>query len=79
MARWISIQLSISAIPLRELGLHDSEDEDIFAAARIADAIVLTKADFIRLLEQLGSPPKIIWLTCGTPPRPPCSKSFPYT
>lgn len=38
----------------------------IFAAARTANAIVLTKdSDFVRLLEQQGSPPKIIWLTCG--------------
>ena len=36
------------------------------AATRIADAIVLTKdSDFVRLLEQQGSPPRILWLTCG--------------
>ena len=52
--------------PLRDLGLRDSSDEDIFAAARVANAIVLTKdSDFVRLLEQHGSPPKIVWLTCG--------------
>ena len=28
--------------------------------------IVLTKdSDFVRLLEQHGSPPKVLWLTCG--------------
>jgi predicted nuclease of predicted toxin-antitoxin system len=27
---------------------------------------VLTKdSDFVRLLEQHGSPPKVLWLTCG--------------
>ncbi len=27
---------------------------------------MLTKdSDFVRLLEQRGSPPKILWLTCG--------------
>ncbi|HEX8297344.1 MAG TPA: DUF5615 family PIN-like protein, partial [Chthoniobacteraceae bacterium] len=39
---------------------------DIFTAARDAGAVLLTKdSDFIRLLEQHGSPPKILWLTCG--------------
>jgi predicted nuclease of predicted toxin-antitoxin system len=31
----------------------------------IVDAIVLTKdEDFINLISQKGSPPKIIWITC---------------
>lgn len=35
-------------------------------AAKSADVIVMTKdADFPQLLEQFGTPPKIIWLTCG--------------
>lgn len=30
------------------------------------DAIVLTKdSDFVRILEQQGSPPKVLWLRCG--------------
>ncbi len=48
------------------IGLRDADDDGIFAAARTASVIVLTKdGDFIRLLEQHGSPPKILWLTCG--------------
>lgn len=39
---------------------------EIFRAARVADAIILTKdSDFAGLLEQHGSPPRILWLTCG--------------
>jgi predicted nuclease of predicted toxin-antitoxin system len=65
-ARWIAAHFSTEAAPLRELNLRDAGDEDIFAAAREANAIVLTKdSDFVRLLEQHGSPPKILWLTCG--------------
>ncbi len=65
-ARWIAANFPVTAMPLRDLGLRDAGDEEIFAAARIADAIVLTKdSDFVHLLEQQGSPPKIIWLTCG--------------
>ena len=65
-ARWIAAHFPVEAAPLRELNLRDAGDEDIFAAARAANAIVLTKdSDFVRLLEQHGSPPKILWLTCG--------------
>ena len=65
-AHWITANYPITARPLRELRLRDAADEDIFAAARAASAIVLTKdSDFIRLLELHGSPPKLLWLTCG--------------
>lgn len=65
-ARWIAAHFPVAAAALRDLGLRDASDEDIFAAARAADAIVLTKdGDFVRLLEQHGSPPKVLWLTCG--------------
>jgi predicted nuclease of predicted toxin-antitoxin system len=66
IARWITEHFPVTAAPLRELGLRDAEDEQIFAAARAANVIVLTKdCDFVELLERLGSPPKVIWLTCG--------------
>ena len=65
-ARWIAAHFPVEAVPLRDLNLRDAGDDDIFAAARAANAIVLTKdSDFVRLLEQHGSPPKILWLTCG--------------
>jgi predicted nuclease of predicted toxin-antitoxin system len=65
-ARWISANFPVTAQAVRDLGLRDASDEDIFAAARAVGAIVLTKdSDFIRLLEQQGSPPKVLWLTCG--------------
>ena len=35
-------------------------------AAREAGAIVMTKdGDFIELLAQHGSPPQVVWVTCG--------------
>ena len=41
-------------------------ETQIFLAARNADAIVTTKdIDFLKLLDDLGTPPKIILLTCG--------------
>lgn len=37
-----------------------------FYRARAESSVILTKdIDFILLLERLGPPPQIIWLTCG--------------
>jgi len=66
VAPWIASQFDIQAVAVRDLGLRDAGDMEIFTAARKADAIVLTKdADFSFLLSQHGTPPKVIWLTCG--------------
>lgn len=66
IAFWIENNFDIQSAALRDLGLHDAEDLEIFNAAKKADAIVLTKdRDFVSLLERFDSPPKIIWLTCG--------------
>jgi predicted nuclease of predicted toxin-antitoxin system len=46
--------------------LRDAKDSQIFAAAREANAIVLTRDDdFAILLERLGPPPRVLWVTCG--------------
>lgn len=82
LARWLSSEFGIEAKPVRELGLRDSRDREIFLAAREAGAIVLTKdRDFVLLLEQLGPPPQILWLTIGNTSnahlKEALSKSFP--
>ena len=65
-ARWMAANFPVAAVALRDLGLRDAGDDEIFEAARVADAIVMTKdSDFVQLLEQKGSPPKVLWLTCG--------------
>lgn len=51
---------------IRDLGLRDAEDTDIFGAARRARAIVLTKdRDFVHLVDRLGTPPQVLWVTVG--------------
>jgi predicted nuclease of predicted toxin-antitoxin system len=66
IARWVSDTFGITTTPVRDLNLRESEDDQIFFAARKANVIVITKdRDFVDLLERHGSPPKIIWLTCG--------------
>jgi predicted nuclease of predicted toxin-antitoxin system len=66
LAGWLSESFPVTALPLRDLGLRDSSDEEIFKAARAAGAVVMTKdADFLKLIDRFGSPPQVIWLTCG--------------
>ncbi|WP_038016363.1 DUF5615 family PIN-like protein [Synechococcus sp. PCC 7335] len=66
IATWITGTFGFKAIALRDLELRDAEDPEIFEAAKDQKAIVMTKdSDFVDLVERLGSPPQIIWLTCG--------------
>ncbi len=66
IATWIISTFGVEAVALRNLGLRDAEDPEIFEAAKAQKAIVMTKdSDFVDLVERLGSPPQIIWLTCG--------------
>ena len=66
IATWIGCTFEIETVALRDLGLRDAEDPEIFEAAKAQEAIVMTKdSDFVDLVERLGSPPQIIWLTCG--------------
>lgn len=66
LANWLSDTFSIEASALRDLGLRDSKDIEIFEAARTLNAVIMTKdSDFVDLVCRLGTPPQIIWLTCG--------------
>ena len=66
LAKWIAEELSQPAQSVRDVGLRHAKDKDIFAAACQVKAIVLTKdADFADMVERLGPPPAVIWLTCG--------------
>jgi predicted nuclease of predicted toxin-antitoxin system len=66
IAAWISSNFSVSAVAIRDLGLQDAEDKEIFEAARRESVIVMTKdSDFVLLLERLGAPPQVIWIRCG--------------
>lgn len=66
IARWLRTQFGINAVAVRDLGLRNAEDPVIFAAAREAGVVVITKdSDFLQLLERHGPPPRVVWLTCG--------------
>ena len=66
LASWITEKFEVEAIALKALGLRDAQDTEIFAAAKLKDAVIMTKdSDFFDLVCRLGTPPHIIWLTCG--------------
>jgi predicted nuclease of predicted toxin-antitoxin system len=66
VASWLQATFKVEAVAVRDLGLRDADDRKIFGAAREAGAVVVTKdADFVRILEQLGPPPQVVWVTCG--------------
>ena len=63
---WIRRAFKIDVVHVRDLGLREAEDPKIFDDARRAKAVILTKdEDFVVLVERLGPPPQVIWLTCG--------------
>ena len=66
IAAWMSSSFAVNAVAIRELGLRDAGDEEIFEAAKRENAVVMTKdSDFVLLLDRLGAPPQVIWVTCG--------------
>ncbi len=67
LASWINAQgCGIQACAILDVGLRDASDPVIFRAAREAGVVVMTKdRDFVRLLEEQGPPPQVIWLRVG--------------
>ena len=67
LAGWINAQgWGLHAVAVRDVGMRDASDPVIFQAARKAGAVVMTKdRDFIRLLDEQGPPPQVIWLRLG--------------
>ena len=66
LARWFVAECHLAAHHVQDLGFLRSADRAIFSAARTENAVVVTKdSDFVRLLEEQGPPPRVVWVTCG--------------
>ena len=62
----ISKLFAVEAAHVRDLGLREAEDPEIFERARAAEVVVFTKdEDFVDLVRRLGTPPQVLWLRCG--------------
>ena len=66
---WIRRQFAVDAVHVRDLGLREAEDPEIFDKARSAQVVLFTKdEDFVDLVGRLGTPPQVLWLRCGNMP-----------
>jgi predicted nuclease of predicted toxin-antitoxin system len=67
IANWIGVNYpQLIAQSLRTLKLEIASDYDIFRKARKANAVIMSKDyDFVKLIELHGTPPQLIWITCG--------------
>jgi len=63
---WIRRQFALDAVHVRDLGLREAEDPEIFDKAREEQVVIFTKdEDFVDLVGRLGTPPQVLWLRCG--------------
>ncbi|HLH15904.1 MAG TPA: DUF5615 family PIN-like protein [Bryobacteraceae bacterium] len=70
LARWLREGFGVEAEHVQSLGLIPAKDLAIFHAARAAGALVLTKdRDFADMVDRLGTPPQILWITAGNTSR----------
>lgn len=66
LAHRITAEFQHPTQAVRDLGLRQPKDPEIFAAVRQAGVIIISKdTDFAEMVERLGPPPHVIWLTCG--------------
>ena len=66
LATWLKESFGLEAKAVRDVGLREADDREIYESARAENAIVMTKdSDFVVLLDELGPPPQILWITCG--------------
>lgn len=66
LAPWLTEQFGVNAFSVAYLGLRDAEDEVIFQAARKAGAVIVSKdSDFLERILRLGTPPQLLYVTCG--------------
>ena len=66
MAPWLTETFGVPAFSAAYLGYRDATDEVIFEAARLADAVIVSKdSDFLERVQRRGSPPKLVHVTSG--------------
>lgn len=56
LAGWLTSELGVEASPLRDLGLRDADDAEIFRQARQQGVVLISKdSDFVDLVSRFGS------------------------
>ena len=63
---WLEDTYGIRALPIRDVGLRDARDREIYRRAASEGVILMSKdRDFVDLSMEFGAPPYVIWLTFG--------------
>lgn len=66
LADWLRWTFKVEAYALRELGLRDADDLEIFERARQLGIVLISKdSDFVELILRQQPPPQLLWVTCG--------------
>jgi predicted nuclease of predicted toxin-antitoxin system len=66
LAEWLTKNHGVEALSLRDMGLRDAADDEIFRAAQQAQVVLISKdSDFVELVSRHGAPPQLLWVTCG--------------
>jgi predicted nuclease of predicted toxin-antitoxin system len=66
LAPWLQQNFGVTAFSLRNLGLRDASDAEIFNEAKKRCGVLISKdSDFVSLVQRFGPPPQLIWVTCG--------------
>ncbi len=61
IADFITEALAHDAVAVRDVGLREAEDRELFEAARQRDVTFVTKdRDFVELIARMGPPPRVI-------------------
>ena len=66
LTRWIEETFGVECLDVRDLGLRNAADPEIFQKARDSGAVAMTKdEDFVHLIGRNGAPSQVIWITSG--------------
>ncbi len=67
LCAWLAATFGIEAESALNVGMLEADDATFFdeAKRRQIDAIMTKDQDFAELVERIGPPPQVIWLTVG--------------
>jgi len=66
LAAWLAAEFQVEANSLRDLGLRDAADLEIFQQAGQPGIVLISKdSDFVDMVSRFGPPPQLLWVTCG--------------
>jgi predicted nuclease of predicted toxin-antitoxin system len=66
LASWLTSEFGVEASSLRDIGLRDAADLEIFQQAKQPGTVLISKdSDFVEMVSRFGPPPQLLWVTCG--------------